>query len=98
MTAPYLHDGRAKTLQDAIKLMRNKANQPIHTTQRERDLLAAYLMQIDNHTPQPRSSGTLPTQPEDTSSSGGGSLPLQGLLAMLALIYFRRKYLLDMLD
>ncbi len=76
MTAPYLHDGRAKTLQDAIKVMRNKANQPIHTTARERDLLTAYLLQIDSNTSQP-----------NTISSGGGTLPWHGLYLLLLVIF-----------
>jgi len=89
MTAPYLHDGRAKTLQDAIKVMRNKANQPIHTTQRERDLLAAYLMQIDSHTRQPRAQAVDPGS--EDSGSGGGSLPWQLIMALVLLSCFRKR-------
>ena len=92
MTAPFLHDGRAKTLQDAIKVMRNKANQEIHTTARERDLLAAYLMQIDSHTPQPQAGNTEPTAPS-SNSSGGGSLPLQSLLLLWILACIRKTKL-----
>jgi cytochrome c peroxidase len=90
MTAPYLHDGRAKTLQDAIKVMRNKANHEIYTTAHERDLLAAYLMQIDSHTPQPHAGNIEPSEPASNNSSGGGSLPLQNVLWLLIFICLRK--------
>ncbi len=88
MTAPYLHDGSAATLQDAIKVMRNKANHEIRTTAHERDLLAAYLMQIDSKTKQPK------TDDGDTgggNSNGGGSIGLEQLLILLFLLVLINK-------
>ncbi|HIP81050.1 MAG TPA: c-type cytochrome, partial [Leucothrix mucor] len=98
MTAPYLHDGSANTLQDAIKVMRNKANHPITTTAQERDYLAAYLMQIDSNTLQPRSDSNNNDNHDDdnidnpnpsSNKSGGGSLPPIYLFLMLLITWFR---------
>ena len=83
-TAPYLHDGSAKTLQDAIKQM------PAVTTAEERDLLAEYLMQIDENTPQPRINNNNANS-GSTQGSGGGSLPLQGLAALCWLAWRRKR-------
>jgi len=81
MTAPYLHDGSASTLQDAIKVMRNKANHEIHTTAQERELLTAYLMQIDSKTKQPKAEDD-----DGDNKNKGGSLSLNSLLSLLALL------------
>ena len=81
MTAPYLHDGSASTLQDAIKVMRNKANHEIHTTAQERELLTAYLMQIDSKTKQPKAEDD-----DGDNKNKGGSLSLSSLLSLLALL------------
>ena len=95
MTAPYLHDGSANTLQDAIKVMRNKANHPITTTAQERDYLAAYLMQIDSNTLQPRSDSNnnnndnIDNPNPSSNKSGGGSLPPIYLFFMLLITWFR---------
>ncbi len=90
MTAPYLHDGSAKTLQDAIKVMRNKANHEITTTPKERDQLAAYLMQIDSNTPQPESR--VNEDDPDYSKVGGGSLPLHSLLVLFFLLCLKKTF------
>lgn len=82
MTAPYLHDGSASTLQEAIKAMRDKANQQIQTTAEERNLLADYLIQIDSKTKQPKVDN-------EPSKSKGGSFPLASLLLLLFLALLR---------
>lgn len=91
MTAPYLHDGSAKTLQDAIKVMRDKFNQPIVTTAQERDLLTAYLMQIDSNTAQPRTGNTEDNTNSSSNQSGGGSFQPTYLFLMMLMAWFRTQ-------
>ena len=81
MTAPYLHNGSAATLQEAIQAMHDKANHQIQTTAKERDLLAAYLLQIDSRTPQP-------VVTTGGGKSKGGAVSLFDLLLLLLLINF----------
>jgi YVTN family beta-propeller protein len=78
MTAPYLHDGSAQTLQDAIALMQDDNGVPIETTAQERDLLASYILQLDDKKEKPA-----PIDPPQVKSKGGGALSLGILLLLL---------------
>ncbi len=85
MTAPYLHDGSAKTLQDAIALMQDEEGTPIETSAKERDLLAAYIMQLDD-----KEEKIIPIKEENqVQSKSGGSLSLAILLLFLTVFCIR---------
>lgn len=84
MTAPYLHDGSANTLEEAINSHSN-----ITTNESERIQLAEYLTQIDSHTTQPRetSGNTSSSNEESNIKGGGGSLSLYNLFFIFTLLF-----------
>ena len=84
MTAPYLHDGSAKTLQDAIALMQDDSGVPIETTVKERDLLAAYILQLDD-----KKEKTIVIVSPQVKSKGSGALSLGILLLLLMTFSYR---------
>ncbi len=81
MTAPYLHDGSAKTLQEAIALMQDEQGIPIETTAKERDLLAAYILQLDDK--------EAPITKHQSSKSSGALSPA---LLLLFLVVFYNQF------
>jgi len=70
-TAPYLHDGSAATLRDAVA-----AHQGMTLSSGDLDVLVAYLLQIDGIEPAPAApppDTTAPTMPAGLSATASGS-------------------------
>ena len=84
MTAPYLHDGSAKTLQEAIALMQDDEGVPIETTAKERDLLAAYILSLDDK--------ETPTTTKHQASKSSGALS-PALLLLFLVVFYNQLYL-----
>lgn len=77
-TAPYLHDGSAATLQDAIA-----AHVDVDTTVSEQDQLAAYLAQLDHSAESlepPVDPGTPPPPNTFSNLVSGTALTLDGVI------------------
>jgi DNA-binding beta-propeller fold protein YncE/cytochrome c peroxidase len=84
LTAPYLHNGSAATLEEAIAAHNN-----ILLTQNERSLLAIYLNQLDRNVNNLSSGGD--SMPYNVNlSSGGGSMPYHVLIVLFVLYSTRR--------
>ncbi len=73
-TAPYLHDGSAATLEDAIA-----AHTSVNITAAEQADLASYLLQIDDGT----AVVTPPVPPQPPTTGNGVSNPLNGAVILV---------------
>ena len=83
-TAPYLHDGSAKTLEDAIR-----ANNTTTTlTNNEIKHLANYLRQLDNTS---KERFNAPVTPVEPSKKGGGAMLFQLLLLLMIVAILRKR-------